>query len=55
MSEGEGRHEHPPVPPAGATVEPERGGPPILERHRKADGRLLILYRRADGGGIEDP
>ena len=31
--------------------EPERCGPLLVERHRKADGRQLILYRRvADDG-----
>jgi hypothetical protein len=45
----EGRREHPPVPPAQDSPggEPERSGPLIVERHRKADGRLLILYRAA--------
>jgi hypothetical protein len=42
----------PPVPPADGTVEPERNGPLISERHRKTDGRLLILYRAARS---EDP
>jgi hypothetical protein len=49
MSE-EGRPEHPPAPPADVQPgEPERSGPLILERHRKPDGRLLILYRAAGG------
>jgi hypothetical protein len=47
----EGRREHPPVPPVGSPSEsrdgPERSGPLVLERHRKADGRLLILYSTA--------
>ncbi len=39
--------ERPPAPPADGAVEPGRSGPLIFERHRKADGRLLILYRAA--------
>ena len=39
-------------PPADSTdlaAAPRRSGPLSVERHRKADGRLLILYaRRAD-------
>ena len=53
-------HQQPPGEPgAGASArgaakqegEPERCGPLLVERHRKADGRQLILYRRvADDG-----
>ena len=56
-------HEQPPEEPgtsasasAGADAaeqkrEPERCGPLLVERHHKADGRQLILYRRvADDG-----
>jgi hypothetical protein len=35
--------------PAEGAAPPERSGPLAVERHRKADGRLLILYSRADG------
>ncbi len=33
---------------------PERSGPLTLARHRKADGRLLILYSRGDDTGGRD-
>jgi hypothetical protein len=33
---------------ASEDVREERLGPIALARHRKDDGRLLILYRRAD-------
>lgn len=46
--------ERPPVPPADGEVEPERNGPLISERHRKADGRLLILYRAAREDAAEE-
>ena len=50
----EGRREHPPVPPArDGPGELDRSGPLIVERHRKADGRLLILYRAAGGDPAE--
>ncbi len=42
----------PPADGAPAAPAPERSGPLVLERHRKADGRLLILYsRESDTGG----
>jgi hypothetical protein len=57
----EGRRVHPSVPPTedgcepptetrrrpppGAELEAQRIGPLLVERHRKRDGRLLILYR----------
>jgi len=31
-----------------ADAEPERVGPLLLERHRKADGRPLLLYREGE-------
>lgn len=37
-----------PPPPAEP---PRRSGPLIVERHRKADGRLLILYFRDEAMG----
>ena len=48
-------HQQPPGEPGAAEPkqegEPERCGPLLVERHRKADGRQLILYRRvADDG-----
>jgi hypothetical protein len=47
----EGHREHPPLPRAESPPEdrddPGRCGPLVVERHRKADGRLLILYRAA--------
>ncbi len=45
--------ERPSVPPDG-TPEPERSEPLIWERHRKADGRLLILYRAAREDAAEE-
>jgi hypothetical protein len=36
---------------AARDAEGERSGPLLVERHRKADGRQLILYRRAAGDG----
>jgi hypothetical protein len=47
----------PPAPPANSPAPPtapERSGPLVLERHRKADGRLLILYVREEDPGGED-
>jgi hypothetical protein len=37
--------EHPDCP--AGDDDPERVGPLLVERHRKADGRPLILYRGA--------
>ncbi len=48
----------PPAPPADrapAVAPPERSGPLALARHRKADGRLLILYSREDNTGDGAP
>ncbi len=45
--------EHPPALRPDGAAERERGGPLVLERHRKADGRLLILYRSAGGEPTE--
>jgi hypothetical protein len=41
----------PPADCAPAVAPPERSGPLALARHRKADGRLLILYSREDDTG----
>lgn len=46
--------ERPAAPPADRPAEPERSGPLLLERHRKADGRLLILYRATGENGTEE-
>ncbi len=46
--------ERPPVPPEDGKDRPERSGPLIFERHRKADGRLLILYRAAREDASEE-
>jgi hypothetical protein len=38
-------------PASSAQGARERCGPLLLERHRKADGRALILYRVAEADG----
>ena len=38
-------------PAATATAGAERYGPLLLERHRKADGRSLLVYRRLPPAG----
>ena len=40
-----------PAPDRDAGAARERSGPLLVERHRKADGRALILYSEAAGDG----
>jgi hypothetical protein len=47
----DGRREPSSEPPLEHPPDEERTGPLLVERHRKADGRALILYREAAGEG----
>jgi hypothetical protein len=47
-----GAGSHSQVPPAGGgEPEPQRDGVLSVERHRKADGRTLLLYSWVDADG----